>query len=92
MTDEQIRAVPAEDAARRVILTRKARDAAFALPVIGAVLILPPVARVFDIDAEIAGVPLVVAYIFVIWIVLIGVARHVSRLVAATETDLDREP
>lgn len=82
----------ADNAVRRSILSRKARDAALALPLIGLVLIMPPIAQIFGIPGRIFGVPVIVAYLFLVWAALIWAARRISRLIVETETDLDRGP
>ena len=66
---------PADPALR----SRRLRDAAGLLPLIGAVLFLPPAARAVALDATVLGVPVAVAYIFAVWAALIFVARVVSR-------------
>ena len=50
-----------------------------ALMIVGAVLLLPPVADIFLVDAKIAGLPIVMVYIFVVWIMLIAGAASLSR-------------
>lgn len=50
---------------------RKARDRAMILPLVGSVLMLPPFAGIFDVDARIAGVPVALVYVGSVWIGLI---------------------
>ncbi len=69
----------------RPLRHRKARDRAVILPVVGTVLILPPVAQIFEIDARIGGVPCVVIYIFAVWGLLILGAGALSRSLARAE-------
>ncbi|MCL5776314.1 hypothetical protein M1105_04825 [Limibaculum sp. FT325] len=71
------------------LAVRKARDAALALPLVGLILVMPPVAQIFAIDARIGGVPVVLAYIFGVWILLVAGARSVGRRILETETLAD---
>jgi hypothetical protein len=50
-----------------------------ALMVIGAVLLLPPVAGIFLIDGTIADLPIPMLYVFAVWIILIAAAAMLSR-------------
>ncbi len=60
---------------------RKTRDRALILPVLGAVLLMPPVAGIFRLDAKIGGLPLGIIYVFLIWALLIvGTALLAPRL------------
>jgi hypothetical protein len=60
-----------------------ARDAAVLLPVAGAILLLPPFVLVFAAPVLIAGIPLIVAYVFGVWAsIVLGawlLARHHAR-------------
>lgn len=47
--------------------------------VIGAVLLLPPVAGIFLIDGSIADLPIPMLYVFAVWIILIAAAAALSR-------------
>ena len=76
---------PATPRADRAIRARKLRDAAILLPLGGLVLIMPPLASVFALPVRVAGVPLVVAYIFVVWALLIVAARLIGRRLGRTE-------
>jgi hypothetical protein len=58
---------------------RKARDQALILPLVGLILLTPPVAGVFQLEAKIAGVPFAVIYLFVVWALLIAGAAVLSR-------------
>lgn len=56
-----------------------ARDAAVLLPVAGAILLLPPFIFVFAAPAFVAGVPLIVVYVFGVWMSLVLGAWLVAR-------------
>lgn len=68
---------------------RKARDRALILPVIGAILLLPPVARIFELDVRIGGVPLLAVYVFAVWAALIVGAAALSRRLGGPEPAAD---
>ena len=56
------------------------RDAAVLLPVLGLVLFMPPVVTLFAAGvAGVAGVPLIVVYVFGTWLGLIVAAALLSR-------------
>ncbi len=58
---------------------RKARDRALILPLAGVILLTPPVAGIFQLDAKIAGMPFTVLYLFAVWAILIAGAAALSR-------------
>lgn len=58
---------------------RKTRDRALILPLAGLILLTPPVAGVFHLDAKIAGVPFTLVYLFAVWALLIAGAAALSR-------------
>lgn len=67
---------------------RKIRDRSLALLAIGSALLLPPVARMFEVPATIAGMPIVLIYVFVVWVLLIvGTAVLSRHLKDAQDTD-----
>lgn len=56
------------------------RDAATLLPVLGLVLLMPPVVTLFvAAGADVAGVPLVVVYVFGTWLGLVAAAAWLAR-------------
>ena len=67
---------------------RKTRDAALILPIIGLLFLIPPFATIFAIDGRILGIPVMVAYIFVVWALLIAAAAVLSKRIQAA-IDLD---
>lgn len=58
---------------------RKLGSAALFLTLIGALLFMPPIASVFQIQQRIAGLPAEVIYLFVCWVLLIAGAWWLSR-------------
>ena len=72
---------PAPQDRRSLHPTRSRRhDAALLLPVAGAIALLPPLIGFFGHPGRIFGLPIVVVYVFGLWIVLIAVAARLSRL------------
>ena len=57
---------------------RGARDAAAILPFLGVVLLFPPVVYIFAAPVAVAGVPLIVLYLFGVWAAVILAAWIVS--------------
>lgn len=49
------------------------------IPLFGAVLILPPLVGVFLVPVRFAGAPLIVLYLFSVWMVLIVVTALLAR-------------
>lgn len=71
---------------------RKARDRAFILLIVGLTLLVPPVARIFQLDLRLAGIPFTALYLFIVWGLLIaGTAALSKRLKedATIEDDLE---
>jgi len=58
---------------------RKTRDRARILPLVGLILLTPPLAGIFQLDAKIAGVPFTAIYLFAVWALLIAGAAALSR-------------
>lgn len=79
---------------------RKTRDAALILPIIGLLFLIPPFATIFAIDGRIFGIPVMVAYVFTVWALLIAAAAFLAKrietaidkdIVSRTATDGDRQ-
>lgn len=60
----------------------RARDAAALLPLLGLFLLMPPVVTLFVAAIDIAGVPLIVVYVFGVWLSLIVCAALLARRLA----------
>lgn len=58
---------------------RKARETAVMLPLLGLLLIIPPIVEIFAVDDTLFGVPVLAAYIFAAWAGMIGAAFLLSR-------------
>lgn len=63
--------------------TRRVRDIACVVPFVATLLFLPPVILVFSAPVTLAGIPLIVVYLYIAWAALIFatflVARHLDR-------------
>jgi hypothetical protein len=59
--------------------TQGTRDAATLLPVAAAALLLPPFILVFAAPVLVAGIPLIVVYVFAVWAAIILGAWLLSR-------------
>jgi len=57
----------------------RAREAAGLLPILGLFLFMPPVITLFVARVHLAGVPLIVAYLFGVWLALIVCAALLAR-------------
>lgn len=56
-----------------------AADAVTALPLFGLFLLMPPMITLFARGFDLAGVPLIVVYVFGVWIALIVCAALLAR-------------
>jgi len=56
-----------------------AHDAATTLPFLAAALLLPPLVLIFTVPVRLGGVPLIVLYVFGVWVALIVAAYLVAR-------------
>ena len=68
----------------------RARDVARIVTLLGVVLVMPPVVTLFVTDARIGGVPLIVAYLFAVWLALIGCARLLAHRLDPRPPDASR--
>lgn len=66
---------------------RGARDAATALPFLALFLIMPPIIHIFAKPTLIAGIPLIVAYVFCWWAAAIAAAFLIARRLGARQDD-----
>ncbi|MEM7254553.1 MAG: hypothetical protein AAF493_24300 [Pseudomonadota bacterium] len=64
---------------------RKSRDRAWLVPLVGMMLLLPPVAGAFQLDLRAFGVPFTALYLFVVWALLIFCAWRISRSLSLVE-------
>ncbi|MEL7277835.1 MAG: hypothetical protein AAGK98_15285 [Pseudomonadota bacterium] len=64
----------------------RARDIAVLLPIVALLLFLPPFISVFFSTGLVFGVPMILAYVFGVWLLLILATRRLSRILIETET------
>jgi hypothetical protein len=63
----------------RPLHSSKAPDAAVVLPLFGVFLLMPPIITLFAVGIDIAGMPLIVIYVFGVWAALIACAALLAR-------------
>lgn len=71
---------------------RKLENIAVALPVFGIAMILPPIVGVFTSEARILGVPVIVIYLFSMWVLFIFGTYMLSRRLRANTVSDAEEP
>jgi len=69
---------------------KRSEGFAFFLPVVGALLVMPPLVLLFDIKANLFGIPLIVAYLFSVWILLIFASFMLNRRLPKAELEASR--
>ena len=65
---------------------RKAHDRSIALVLAGTALLMPPLIGVSLVDGKIAGMPVPLVYVSVVWVALIAVAALLARPLRNRET------
>ena len=65
---------------------RKVRDRSIALVVAGTALFMPPLVGVSLVDGKIAGIPVPIVYVSVVWAALIAAAALLARPLRNSET------
>ncbi|MGD8347950.1 MAG: hypothetical protein PVI79_01885 [Gammaproteobacteria bacterium] len=58
---------------------RKDSDRSFILTLVGALLLTPPLAGIFQLDIRVLGIPFTGLYLFVVWGALIAGTAILSR-------------
>ncbi len=71
---------------------RKWQEAALIVPVLGLCLLIPPFISIFSIKISFFGVPLIVLYIFLVWITLILTTRFLSIKLMQNDPGQENEP
>lgn len=66
---------------------QRLKDIAVIAPIFGFLLLIPPVIGLFATEATVFGAPLVLVYLFVIWLGLIIVAAILSQQLSKAERD-----
>lgn len=63
---------------------QRTREAAGLLAVVGLFLLMPPVVGLFATPVSLAGVPLIVVYLFAVWLGLVLAAARLGRALEPT--------
>lgn len=69
----------------RRLPSRRLNDMAVVAPILGFVLLTPPVIRLFATDGSLFGAPVILIYLFAVWFGMILVAAILSRRLARSE-------
>jgi|SRR6188472_1094342 len=70
---------PSEHEPERAPDPGRARDLVRIVTLLGVVLLMPPAVTLFVTDARIGGMPVIVAYLFAVWLALIACARLLAH-------------
>ena len=70
---------------------RKARDRSIALVVVGTALLMPPLVGMSLVDGSVAGIPIPLVYVSVVWAALIAAAAVLARPLRNSETTAPSE-
>ncbi len=65
--------------------SRRLHDMAIVAPILGFVLLTPPIIGFFATEGTLFGAPTILIYLFVVWLGLILVAAILSRRLARSE-------
>ena len=65
---------------------RKVRDMSIALVVAGTALFMPPLIGVSLVDGKVAGIPIPIVYVSVVWAALIAAAAVLARPLQNSES------
>jgi len=77
---------------RRRDVEGRRRDAAFVLPALCALILLPPFVNLFVRELLVWGIPLEVLYIFGVWFALVLGAMVLARRLGVHDTGIDAPP
>jgi hypothetical protein len=58
---------------------RKLESAALFLTILGAMLIMPPLALLFQVERRFLGIPMEVIYLFMVWLLLVAGAWWLGK-------------
>lgn len=63
----------------------RTRDRALVLLIVGTVILMPPVAGIFQSTAKLGGIPVTLHYLFLVWSLLIAGTAILSRALVRSE-------
>ena len=72
--------------------SQRVREAAVALPLVGLFLLMPPLIGLFAAPLDIGGVPLIVLYVFAVWLGLVVAAMRLGRVLELPAPDEPADP
>ena len=72
--------------------SQRVREAAVALPLLGLFLLMPPLIGLFAVPLDIDGVPLIVLYVFAVWLGLVVAAMRLGRVLELPAPDEPADP
>ncbi|MEM9061783.1 MAG: hypothetical protein AAGD13_15090 [Pseudomonadota bacterium] len=78
--------------AEQFFTSRRVRDRAAILTLVGTLLLVSPIAGIFQIDAKIGGIPVTLLYLFAVWALLIAVTALLSRQMTDDATPGEMPP
>lgn len=64
---------------------RRLIDLSVIAPILGFILLVPPVIGLFARDATLFGAPIILVYLFAVWLGLIAIAAILARKLARAE-------
>lgn len=70
---------PDSSDSERPLSDRRFSDRALILPLVGLLLLLPPLAGLFQLDIRVFGIPFTGLYLFAVWGALIAGAAMLAR-------------
>ncbi|MEM0923070.1 MAG: hypothetical protein AAGF44_03030 [Pseudomonadota bacterium] len=76
-----------QDRARHERLSRRTRDRAAVMLILGVLLVMPPFVGILASDARIGSVPVTLLALFGLWAALIVMAWRLSRVLGAAPDD-----
>ena len=81
----------AEDDRAQPLAERKTRDRALILLILGVMLLLSPLASIFEVQGRVLGLPVIWLYIFAVWGLLIAGAAWLSSRLGEEPEGRERE-
>lgn len=79
-----------KDETRNYLSSRRVRDQAAIVLLIGVVLLVSPIAGIFNIDVKVGGIPFALLYLFLVWAGLIFLARLLANRLVRSDAGEDR--
>lgn len=76
----------------QAVISRRVQAAALLLPLLGVFLLMPPFVSLFGGPTRVFGVPLVVFYLFAVWVALTVAAALLARRLPLSDTAPVRDP